>query len=70
MILKNITLDDADTIIQPCFHDALLIGINIIENNSLKLSFQLVNSSYINLCLTNVVSLNVIEFGMGNIVLD
>lgn len=70
MILKNITLDDADTIIQPCFHDALLTGINIIENNSLKLSFQLVNNSYINLCLMNVVSLNVIEFGMGNIVLD
>lgn len=70
MILKNITLDDADTIVQPCFHDALLTGINIIENNSLKLCFQLVDKSCINLFLMNIVSLNVIDFSIGNIVLD
>lgn len=66
----DIILDEADTIIQPCLHDSLLIGLNILKNHSLKLSFQLVDNSYINLCLMNVVSLNVIDFSIGNIVLD
>mgnify|MGYP003589766930 CR=1 FL=1 len=66
----NIVLDDADAIVEPTLHDSQLISINVIEAKNLSLNFLLVNKKIITLTLRNVILLNVIDFSIGNIVLD